>query len=44
MFADYRIPQILRHYEIIQYDEKLGDKIDNKVEMEPNTVEEVLYC
>jgi hypothetical protein len=41
MFADYRIPQILRHYGIIEYNEKLAEKIDCKEEIEPNSIEEV---
>lgn len=42
MFADYRIPQILRHYGIIEYDSLLAEKIDNKEELEPNSIEEVM--
>lgn len=41
MFADYRIPQILRHYGIINYEENLKNKIDNKIELLPNSIEEV---
>jgi hypothetical protein len=41
MFADYRIPQILRHYKIMEYNEDLRNKIDNKIELEPNSIEEV---
>lgn len=40
-FADYRVPQILHHYEIMEYSENLKNKIHNKVEIEPNSVEEV---
>ena len=43
MFADYRIPQILRQYEIIEYSEELCNKIDNKVELLPNSIEEVKF-
>jgi len=41
MFADYRIPQILRHYGIIEYNKELKNKIENKIELEPNSIEEV---
>ena len=41
MFADYRIPQILRHYGIIEYEQSLKNKIDNRIELLPNSIEEV---
>jgi len=41
MFADYRIPQILRHYGIIDYEANLKNKIDSKIELEPNSTQEV---
>lgn len=43
MFADYRIPQILRHYEILEYEENLARKIDNMEEILPNSIEEVNF-
>jgi hypothetical protein len=34
MFADYRVPQILREYNILTYSELLAEKIDNFIELE----------
>jgi hypothetical protein len=31
MFADYRVPQILRQLGIMEYNEELANKIDNEV-------------
>jgi len=28
-FADYKIPQILRHFDVLKYEKELADKIDN---------------
>ena len=41
MFADYRVPQILRHLGIMEYSEELAQKIDNKVELSYSSEEEV---
>lgn len=40
-FADYRIPQILRHKGVLVYDDDLKNRIDNKVELIHGCVEEV---
>ena len=39
-FADYRVPQLLRHYGIMQYSEHLATRIDNKQEIVLNSDEE----
>ncbi|KAL0479648.1 hypothetical protein AKO1_010958 [Acrasis kona] len=41
MFADYRVPQILRHYEVLKYSESLSDSIDNYKVIPPGSAEEV---
>jgi hypothetical protein len=33
MFADYRIPQILRHYHVMNYSEELATLIDSYTEI-----------
>ncbi|MFW6110257.1 MAG: queuosine 5'-phosphate N-glycosylase/hydrolase [Patescibacteria group bacterium] len=40
-FADYKVPQILRKFDIIEYDEELANKIDNKIEIPAGSEEEV---
>jgi hypothetical protein len=40
LFADYKLPQVLRHVGILNYDQSLGDKIDALCEL---TVEEGDY-
>ena len=40
-FADYKIPQILRKLEILEYIPNLVKKIDNKIEISHNSPEEV---
>ena len=40
-FADYKLPQVLRHAGIIEYDENLGKKVDQKMLIEPGSPEEV---
>ena len=34
MFADYRVPQILRELNILTYSEKLAELVDSEVELE----------
>ena len=34
MFADYRVPQILRHVGVLEYSEPLSTSIDNKIPIE----------
>jgi hypothetical protein len=41
MFADYRVPQILREMEILEYSKQLSEKIDNKVELMHGSIEEI---
>lgn len=41
MFADYRVPQILREYNILTYSEILAEKIDNFIELEYSSQYEV---
>jgi hypothetical protein len=41
MFADYRVPQILRHYDVLIYSESLAHKIDSLEILQPGSPEEV---
>ncbi len=41
MFADYRVPQLLRHHGILRYSDALAARVDNHVEIEAGTDEEV---
>lgn len=38
--ADYKIPQALRALEILEYDEKLSQLVDNKIELRENSIYE----
>jgi len=40
-FPDYKIPQILRGFGILEYDKKLADKVDNKRLLKPKSEEEI---
>ncbi len=40
MFADYRIPQLLRHLRIIEYNDRLCNQIDNCIEISFGSEEE----
>lgn len=40
-FADYKLPQVLRHLGIFQYDNELARKIDSVTLIEPGSPEEV---
>jgi len=40
-FADYKLPQILNHQGILQYDQALEQKIDQKINIESGSREEV---
>lgn len=35
--ADYKIPQVLREFGVLEYSEKLGGLIDNKIELEKDS-------
>ena len=39
-FADYRVPQLLRHYDILQYSPQLTGQIDDCIELAPFSNEE----
>ena len=41
MFADYRVPQILRHVGIFEYENTLADMVDKEIEMPYSSPEEV---
>ena len=40
-FADYKLPQVLRHLGIINYEPTLAERIQNLVHIPPSSVEEV---
>jgi hypothetical protein len=40
-FADYKLPQVLRHAGIFQYVPALADKVDQRIRIEPGSPEEV---
>jgi hypothetical protein len=40
-FADYKLPQVLRHEGILCYSEKLAHKVDQKIPLEAGSAEEV---
>lgn len=41
MFADYRVPQILRHLGILVYGQELAQKVDSETELPYSSPEEV---
>ena len=41
-FADYRVPQLLRHIGILVYDQQLADSVDRLAVIEPNSAEELM--
>ena len=41
MFADYRVPQILREYKILDYSKSLSIQIDQQLEIPSNSVIEI---
>jgi len=40
-FADYKLPQVLRHLGILRYSSKLAQKVDNAILIEPGGPEEI---
>ncbi len=40
-FADYKLPQILRHYDVLEYDPALAQSVDNQEQLDPGSEEEV---
>jgi hypothetical protein len=41
IFADYKIPQVLRHYHVLEYDAHLSHLVDNYIPITPGSPEEV---
>jgi Potential Queuosine, Q, salvage protein family len=41
VFADYKLPQVLRHYSIVEYDSSLAAKVDNQELLKPRSEEEI---
>jgi len=41
IFADYKLPQVLRHYGILEYEPRLAERIDNQELLQPGEEEEV---
>lgn len=39
--ADYKIPQVLRDLEIVEYDNELTNLVDNKIEIEKDSIYEI---
>jgi len=40
-FADYKLPQVLRHFSVLEYDPMLAERIDNQELLDPGSEEEV---
>lgn len=40
-FADYRVPQLLRHCGVLCYSKELSQTVDNKLELEVNSAQEL---
>lgn len=40
-FADYKLPQILRDFEVLNYSKELADKVDNYIVLEKDSREEI---
>lgn len=41
IFADYKLPQVLRHYGILVYTPELAARVDNQEQLTPGSAEEV---
>ncbi len=41
IFADYKLPQVLRHYGVLEYDPRLAERVDNQQLLQPGGEEEV---
>ncbi len=39
--ADYKVPQVMRCYGMLEFDDSLASKVDNKIEIKENSEEEV---
>jgi hypothetical protein len=40
-FADYKVPQVLRHFGVLEYDPELANRIDNQERLDAGSEEEV---
>jgi len=40
-FPDYRVPQILRHVDVLRYEASLAKSVDDRVELEKGSIDEV---
>lgn len=40
-FADYKVPQVLRHVGVLSYGRDLGERVDRQIYLEPGGAEEV---
>jgi len=40
-FADYRVPQVLRHWKILVYAPSLANKVDNYIELQKSSYDEI---
>lgn len=40
-FADYKLPQVLRMFGVLEYDKELADKVDAYIEISHDSVEEI---
>jgi hypothetical protein len=41
IFADYKLPQVLRHYGVLVYTPELAEKVDRQEQLAPGSAEEV---
>ncbi len=41
IFADYKLPQVLRHFNVLEYYPTLAERIDNQQLLEPGSEEEI---
>jgi len=41
IFADYKLPQVLRHYGVLEYEPLLAERVDNQELLQPGGEEEV---
>jgi hypothetical protein len=41
VFADYKLPQVLRHYHVLEYEPGLAERIDNQLPLEAGSEEEI---
>jgi putative queuosine salvage protein len=41
IFADYKLPQVLRHYRVLEYHPRLAERVDNQELLPPGGEEEV---